>query len=152
MELIGEFEVTLDAKGRFLLPALIRKRLPEDYGGEFIMARGEGSYLNLFPKISWTSIMEKDFAKVNQMNKDGADYLRAMLRGATPMEFDSAGRLLVPPGLKKHAGLEKEVVLQCVRDRVEIWDKQKLEEWQNGMTEEKLRQLSEIVNGGPRLA
>lgn len=152
MELIGEFEVTLDAKGRFLLPALIRKRLPEDYGGEFIMARGEGSYLNLFPKVSWTNIMDKDFAKVNQMNKDGADYLRAMLRGATPMEFDSAGRLLVPPGLKNHAGLQKEVVLQCVRDRVEIWDKQKLEDWQNGMTEERLSRLSEIVNGGPRLS
>jgi MraZ protein len=152
MELIGEFEVTLDAKGRFLLPALIRKRLPEDYGGEFIMARGEGKYLNLFPKVSWTSMMDKDFSKVNQMNKDGADYLRAMLRGATPMEFDSAGRLLVPPGLKQHAGLTKDIVLQCVRDRVEIWDKERLEEWQNGMTEEKLHELSERVNGGPRLS
>ena len=144
--------MTLDAKGRFLLPALIRKQLPGDYGGEFIMARGEGLYLNLFPKISWTHMMEKDFGKVNQMNKDGADYLRAMMRGATPMEFDSAGRLLVPPGLKQHGGLMKEVVLQCVRDRVEIWDKQRLEEWQNGMTEERLQALSEKVHGGPRLS
>jgi MraZ protein len=151
MQLIGEFEVTLDAKGRFLLPALIRKQLPDDYGGEFIMARGEGKYLNLFPKDSWSNMMEKDFGKVNQMNKDGADYLRAMMRGATPMEFDSAGRLLVPPGLKEHAGLAKEVVLQCIKDRVEIWDKQRLEEWEQGMTEERLHLLSEKVNGGPRL-
>jgi MraZ protein len=149
MELLGEFEVTLDAKGRFLLPANIRKRLPEDYGGEFIIARGEGPYLNLFPKVSWTRMMET-LGKVNHLNKDSADYLRVLFKGATPMEFDSAGRLLVPPGLKKHGALEKEVMLNCVRDRIEIWNKERYDKFFDDMTEERFRELSEKVTGGPR--
>ena len=145
---IGEFEVTLDAKGRFLLPAGAKKHLPEGHGGEFIIARGQDTCLNLYPKENWNGIVE-DLRKVNQFNKDAAAYLRYSLMGATGTELDSAGRLLIPPNLREHAGLEKEVMLISILDKIEIWDKSKYQQFFDSFTQEKYDELQQRVMGGP---
>lgn len=148
IDFFGDFEVTLDAKGRFLLPANVKKLLPEGYSGGFMITRGQGECLNLYPMENWNQIVN-DLRKVNQFNKEAAAYLRFALMGATPTEPDSAGRFLIPAVLKEFAGLEKEVMLVSVLDKIEIWDKSKYKKFFESFTEEQFEQLQLKVMGGP---
>lgn len=121
VEFLGEYEVTLDAKGRFLLPAGFKKQLPE---GEthFVLNRGVEKCLTLYPRKVWEPIGRK-ISRLNDFNVKVREFTRRFVNGATPMELDSAGRLLIPPVLKEYAGLEKEIVLVAVLKKIEIWDK-----------------------------
>jgi len=144
---LGEYEVTLDAKGRFLLPAGIRKQLPEGAGGQFVIARGFEKCLTLYPKQNWDPILA-ELSKVSEYKAENREFLRYFTMGATLMELDSAGRLLVPPNLKAHAGLEKDVVLVSVINKIEIWDKGKYQQFFESFSPEKYSDLAERVMGG----
>ena len=144
---LGEYEVTLDAKGRFLLPAGIKKQLPEDAGDQFVIARGVEKCLTLYPKKNWDPILS-ELSKVSEYKAENREFLRYFTMGATLMELDSAGRLLVPPNLKTHAALEKEVVLVSVINKIEIWDKSKYQQFFESFSPEKYSDLAEKVMGG----
>jgi MraZ protein len=144
---LGEYEVTLDAKGRFLLPAGIRKQLPEGAGDQFVIARGFEKCLTLYPKQNWDPILA-ELSKVSEYKAENREFLRYFTMGATLMELDSAGRLLVPPNLKAHAGLEKDVVLVSVINKIEIWDKGKYQQFFESFSPEKYSDLAERVMGG----
>lgn len=144
---LGEYEVTLDAKGRFLLPAGIKKQLPDDAGEKFVIARGFEKCLTLYPKKNWDPIMA-EMIKVNDYKAENREFLRYFTMGAAEMEFDSAGRLLVPPNLKAYAGLEKDVVLVSVVNKIEIWDKSKYQQFFDSFSLEKYSDLAERVMGG----
>lgn len=144
---LGEYEVTLDTKGRFLLPAGIRKQLPEGTGDQFVIARGFEKCLALYPKENWDPIMS-ELSKVSEYKAENREFLRYFTMGATPMELDSADRLLVPPNLKAHAGLERDVVLVSVINKIEIWDKGKYQQFFESFSPEKYSELAERVMGG----
>lgn len=120
---LGEFEATVDTKGRFLLPAGFKKQLDE---GEtkFVIARGFEKCLTLYPLKSWEPII----AKINQLNDFDPkvrEFRRQFLGGATEVELDSAGRMLLPPSLKEHAALGKDIILVAALNKIEIWDANK---------------------------
>jgi len=118
---LGEFEATLDAKGRFLLPAGIKKQLAEEDMLRFVINRGFEACLSLYPMKTWQPL----FAQISQLNDfdpKAREFRRYFLNGATIIEPDSAGRLLMPPNLKDHAGLEKDIVLVSAVNKIEIWD------------------------------
>lgn len=144
---LGEYEVTLDAKGRFLLPAGLKKQIPEGDGDQFVIARGFEKCLTLYPKKNWDPILA-ELSKVSEYKAENREFLRYFTMGATLSELDSAGRLLVPPNLKAHAGLEKDVVLVSVINKIEIWDKGKYEQFFESFTPEKYSDLAERVMGG----
>jgi MraZ protein len=144
---LGEYEVTLDPKGRFLLPVGIKKQLPEDSGDQFVLARGFEKCLALYPKKNWDPILT-ELTKVSEYKAENREFLRYFTMGATLMELDSAGRLLVPPNLKTHAALEKEVVLVSVINKIEIWDKSKYQQFFESFSPEKYSDLAERVMGG----
>lgn len=144
---LGEYEVTLDTKGRFLLPAGIKKQLPEGTGDQFVIARGFEKCLALYPKENWDPIMS-ELSKVSEYKAENREFLRYFTMGATPSEPDSAGRLLVPPNLKAHAGLEKDIVLVSVINKIEIWDKGKYQQFFESFSPEKYSELAERVMGG----
>jgi len=121
---LGEFEATLDAKGRFLLPAGIKKQLPEEEGSLFVINRGFEKCLALYPMKSWEPLFA-DISKLNEFDPKVREFRRYFLNGATHVEPDSAGRLLVPPNLKDHAGLQKDIVLVAAVNKIEIWDSSK---------------------------
>ena len=121
---LGEFEATLDAKGRFLLPAGLKKQMPEGEGDLFVINRGFEQCLALYTMKSWEPL----FAEINKLNEfdpKARQFRRHFLNGATHVEPDSAGRLLVPPNLKDHAGLQKDIVLVSAVNKIEIWDSSK---------------------------
>ena len=121
---LGEFEATLDAKGRFLLPAGFKKQLAQEEGDRFVINRGFEKCLSLYPMKSWEPLFA-DISELNDFDPKVREFRRYFLNGATIVEPDAAGRLLVPPNLKEHAGLEKDIVLVAAVNKIEIWDSSK---------------------------
>ena len=145
---LGEYESTLDAKGRFLLPAAFKKQLPEDSNNRFVINRGFEKCLSLYPIASWEPI----FAEISQLNDFDPkvrEFRRYFLNGATITETDSAGRLLVPQNLKEHASLEKDIVLVAAVNKIEIWDKQKYAQFFESFSPDTFSNLAQQVMGRP---
>ncbi|MGC4100107.1 division/cell wall cluster transcriptional repressor MraZ [Ferruginibacter sp.] len=121
---LGEYEATLDIKGRFLLPAGFKKQLPQEGAAQFVLNRGFEKCLTLYPMQSWEPIFS-EISKLNDFDPKVREFRRYFLNGATQVELDSAGRLLLPKNLSEHAGLEKDIVLVSAVNKIEIWDKSK---------------------------
>ncbi len=141
---LGEYEVTLDAKGRFLLPAAFKKQLPEDWGNQFVISRGIEPCLTLYPMKSWEPIFIK-ISQLNDFDPKVRQFQRFFLNGATNIEMDSAGRLLVPPQLKEFAALDKDVVLFAKVNKIEIWDKNKYKQFFENFSSESFSALANEV-------
>jgi MraZ protein len=121
---LGEYEATLDTKGRFLLPAGFKKQLPEVENLRFVINRGVEKCLNLYPIQNWDILFE-DISKLNDFDPKVREFLNYFLNGATFVEPDTAGRLLIPPNLKEQTGLGKDIVLVAKIKKIEIWDSNK---------------------------
>jgi MraZ protein len=120
--LLGEYEVAIDAKGRFLVPSGFRKQLSEGEADRFVINRGFDNCLSLFPLSSWTALADK-INKLNDFNPKAREFKRLFLNGATKVEVDSAGRLLLPKPLQEYAGIKKDMVFSAQGNKVELWDK-----------------------------
>jgi MraZ protein len=118
---LGEYEVAIDAKGRFLLPAGFRKQLPEGASAQFVINRGFEQCLTVYPMESWSRISES-LAKLNDFNPKVREFKRLFLNGATIVELDSAGRINLPKALVAHAGITKDAVFTAQGDKMELWD------------------------------
>ncbi|MER3471515.1 MAG: division/cell wall cluster transcriptional repressor MraZ [Chitinophagaceae bacterium] len=121
---LGEFEATLDTKGRFLLPAGFKRQLPEGESARFVINRGFEKCLSLYPMQSWQPLYDQ-ISTLNDFDPRVREFRRYFLNGATIVEPDSAGRILLPQNLKEYGGLEKDIVLASAVDKIEIWDKEK---------------------------
>jgi len=143
---LGEYEATLDPKGRFLLPVGFKKQMPEGESSHFVINRGFEKCLSLYPLKSWEPIF-KEISELNDFDPKVREFRRYFLNGATGTELDSAGRLLIPPNLKEHAGLEKDIVLVSAVNKIEIWDKSKYQEFFENFSPESFSRLAnEVMN------
>lgn len=124
--LIGEFEHSLDAKGRLIMPAKLR----EDIGERFVVTKGLDGCLFAFSLTEWTNFEEK-LKTLPLSNKNSREFTRFFLSGATECEIDKQGRFLIPNNLRQVANLEKEVIIIGVGTRVEIWNKDKWKSYSN---------------------
>jgi len=141
---LGEYEATVDVKGRFLLPAGIKKQLAEDSTDQFVMNRGFESCLTLYPAKNWEPIFS-GINKLNDFDPKVREFRRYFFNGATSLELDSAGRLLIPPNLKEHAGLERDIVLVGAMNKIEIWDKTKYKQFFESISPEAFSLLAKEV-------
>jgi MraZ protein len=141
---LGEFEATLDSKGRFLLPAGFKKQLPEEESSRFVINRGFEKCLTLYPVKNWEPLFA-DISRLNDFDPKVREFRRYFLNGATFVEPDSAGRLLVPPNLKDHAGLEKDIVLVAAVNKIEIWDSNKYKQFFESFSPEAFSSLADQV-------
>jgi MraZ protein len=115
--LLGEYNHNLDTKGRMAIPAKFRDKLSTGA----IITRGIDNCLFMFAKAEWEKLAEKLIAlPLAQANSRA--FVRLMLAGASDVEVDTQGRILIPDYLRKYAGLKKEVVVAGLYNRVEIWD------------------------------
>jgi len=146
---LGEYEATVDSKGRFLLPAGFKKQLPEGGDASFVINRGFEKCLSLYPIKSWEPIFA-EISELNDFDPKVREFRRIFLNGATLMELDSAGRLLVPQNLAAHAGLEKDIVLVSAVNKIEIWDKIKYQQFFESYSPEAFSKLAdEVMNVKP---
>jgi MraZ protein len=141
---LGEYEATLDPKGRFLLPVGFKKQLPEEGQAQFVIARGFEKCLSLYPIKSWEPIFE-NISRLNDFDPKVREFRRYFLNGATMMELDSAGRLLIAQNLKEYAGLEKDIVLVSAVNKIEIWDKHKYQQFFESFSPDGFSKLAQEV-------
>lgn len=122
---IGEFPSTVDTKGRFLLPAGLKKQIPAREV-HFVVHRGIEKHLVLYTKKEWEKISEG----VNSLNlfvEENREFIRKFHRGATVIELDPANRLLVPQQLLDFAGINRDIVLYTYANRIEVWSQKEFD-------------------------
>ena len=144
---IGEYEATLDAKGRFLLPAGFKKQIQEGTSDHFVINRGFEKCLSLYPMKSWKPIFT-EISGLNQFDPKTRQFTRYFLNGATQVELDSANRLLLPKNLMEYAGLEKDIVLVSAVNKIEIWDTLKYKQFFETFSPEAFSNLAKEVMAG----
>ena len=116
--LIGEYEHTIDAKGRLSMPSKLRR----DMGEAFIVTKGLDGCLFAFSQEEWKNF-ETKLKSLPLSDKNARNFVRFFLAGATECEIDKQGRFLIPSNLRTAANLEKEAVIIGVGTRLEIWNR-----------------------------
>jgi len=129
--LVGEFEVKLDAKGRFLFPSGLRKQLPPAAQRDFMLNKGFEECLTLFPLSEWEKLSGK-LSKMNLFKPKNRMFYRLFHQGAKLVSLDNAGRVLIPVAHMERVSLKQEAMLIAYNDRIEIWDKSKYFEMIDG--------------------
>jgi len=120
---MGQYNHTIDIKGRLIIPSKFRERL----GEEFVVTKGMDGCLFVYANEDW-SAFEQKLTSLPLINKEARKFARFFLAGASQVEVDKQGRILIAANLREFAGLDKDVVLVGVGSRIEIWS---LEKWEN---------------------
>lgn len=120
---MGEYNHTIDAKGRLIIPSKFREIL----GDTFVVTKGLDGCLFVYDNEEWKRFEEK-LRTLPITNKEARQFVRFFLAGATEAEVDKQGRILIPNVLREFAGLTKDVVLVGVGSRIEIWSRERFED------------------------
>jgi len=124
----GEYEHKLDKKGRIIIPSDFREVSKENYVERFIVTRGLDICLFMFPEEEWKT-QEAKFKNLSFTKKDTRKFNRLFFSGAVVTVPDKQGRILIPSYLKNYAEIKKEIMLIGVSNRIEIWSRDKWEEF-----------------------
>ena len=135
--LLGEYEHSIDTKGRIAMPAKLREGL----GGKFIITKGMDGCLFVYAMDEWQRVEQK-LASLPMSRKTARDFTRFLFGGACEGECDKQGRVLLPASLRRYAGLEREAVIVGVGSRAEIWDAAKWQQY-NEESAEDVNELAE---------
>lgn len=122
---LGSHAINMDAKGRLAIPAKVREELAHACGGRIVLTANadEERCLLVYPEPQWEALRPQIEALPN-MNKAARRLQRLMLGHATPLELDSAGRILVPPTLRSYAHFEKKLWLIGQGKKMELWSEE----------------------------
>lgn len=115
---IGEYQHSIDPKGRVFMPAKFR----EDLGEKFVVTKGLDNCLFVYPNEEWRSLEQK-LRTLPLTSKEARAFIRFFFAGAAECEADKQGRILIPANLRDYAGLEKDLSIIGVSTRVEIWNR-----------------------------
>ena len=122
--LIGEYQHSVDDKGRLFMPAKFR----EELGAKFVASRGIGQCLFVFSNDEWAKF-SANLTQAPKSNIPAQDFLRLLFASACECEPDKQGRILLPQRLREFAGIEGEAVVIGLMNRAEIWSKQNWDEF-----------------------
>ena len=117
----GEYECTVDTKGRMLLPSRVKVRLPENHHAELVIQKSTDPCLLIYTIPEWEKIAEK-ISSLNEFDENTAMVQRNFLRGNTEVDLDNMGRFLISKRMLEHAGITKEAILVGLGNRLEIWN------------------------------
>ena len=118
---IGEYSYSLDTKGRVNIPAKFRQSLSEDNENTFVITRGMDSCIWIYPLTQWKMI-ENNLRNLSSLSKIHRSFVRNTARYASPSTYDKQGRIKINPSLISYAGLEKDVLIVGVVNKIEIWN------------------------------
>jgi len=135
--LMGEYRHSIDEKGRLIIPSKFR----EELGTEFVVTKGLDGCLFVYARKEWDNIVSK-LKVLPFTKKDARVFMRFFLSSATECEFDKQGRINITSPLAEYADLIKDCVIIGVNDRLEIWSKNRFEDFFKG-NEENLSDIAE---------
>lgn len=121
---MGQFQHSLDSKGRLIIPSKFREILDSS----FVLTKGLDKCLFVYPKNEW-SLLEQKLKALPFTQKDARAFIRFFFAGAVETETDKQGRILIPPHLREHAQIERDVVIIGVSNRAEIWSQELWDEY-----------------------
>lgn len=128
---IGSFKYSVDAKGRVSIPAKLRKYVNSDANDSFVLTRGAGNCIDVYPMDQWKELVANKLNKLNSFDPEDAMFIRLLLQEASEDTLDSQARLLIPKSLLEYAGIEKEVYIKGALTKIEIWKPNTYEEYLN---------------------
>jgi MraZ protein len=120
----GANKLTLDIKGRMVMPTRYRERLSERCGGKLVVTVDKDQCLLVYPMPDWEEI-ERKLMKLPTFNERARRLQRLMVGHATELDLDAQGRVLLPPNLREFASLTRDAVLIGQGLRFELWDEEK---------------------------
>ncbi|HWG71217.1 MAG TPA: division/cell wall cluster transcriptional repressor MraZ [Steroidobacteraceae bacterium] len=128
----GANKLTLDAKGRMVMPTRYRERLLERCGGKLVITVDKDQCLLIYPLPDWEEI-ERKLMRLPTLNPQARRLQRLMVGHATDLELDGHGRVLLPPSLREYGLLTRDAVLIGQGVRFELWDEarwnERRDEW-----------------------
>ncbi len=145
LNLNGEFECKLDAKGRLIIPAALKKQLPKEAGDAFFINRGFEKNCVMYPANEWDNIAG-EINKLSDYIKKEREFKRYFLRGASKLDMDAASRVLLPKPLQEYANLKGDVVLLAYGNKIEIWSKAEYENMLNAEPEDFSALAEEVMS------
>ncbi len=119
---MGQYNHTIDAKGRLIVPAKYREQL----GEAFVITNGNDGCLNIYTEEAWEAVLEK--LQLLPNSRDKRVLTRRLVSQANTVEVDKQGRRLIPPTLRDHAGHTKDIIFAGPNEKIEVWDKDKWDE------------------------
>lgn len=124
VQLLGEYDCKLDAKGRLMVPSGLKKQLPNVDQEGLVINRGFEKHLVIYPKKVWERKIE-ELSTLNQYEEKHRNFIRLFTRGATELLMDATGRINLPKSLMEAVGISNssELVLACQLDKIEVWNK-----------------------------
>lgn len=134
---MGEYDHSIDSKGRIIVPAKFRESL----GEEFVVTKGLDGCLFVYPINEWENFVSE--LRNLPGNKEARQLQRYFMAGAASLEVDKQGRILIPAKLREAAGLEKDVVFVGVLSKIEIWSKDR---WQDNDTFDNMDDIAEHMS------
>ena len=136
---VGEFEHTLDPKGRIIVPSKYRDPLGNKV---YLVKSWEEECVYLFPGEEWERIMRDYLANISPFDEEGQEFKRSLASDVEDVEVDKQGRVFIPQKLRMHAGIESAVTILGVLDRLEIWDSNR---WKKQKEAKPFKQLARQV-------
>jgi len=144
--LIGEYECKVDAKGRFMFPVDLRKQMDALFEKGFVINRNlHQKCLVLYPIQEWDKLNKK-LSKLNRLIKANDVFVRKFTGGATGIQADGAGRILLPKPLSQYADIKSDIKVLGSNNVIEIWDKVLYDDFLN--QDMNIEQLAQDVLGG----
>lgn len=137
---MGEYNHTIDAKGRLIVPSRFRDIL----GDEFVVTKGLDGCLFVYANDEWQKFEEK-LTALPLTSKNAREFVRFFHAGAASVEVDKQGRILLPGNLRTFGNLEKDVVLVGVGSRIEIWSKDRWDQEGDGNNMEDIAEQMESL-------
>ena len=117
----GQYTYSIDSKGRVSIPVKLRKQLSQESNETFVMKQGINKCIEFYPLDQW-QILEEKLIKLNQFTPENRQFLHMHLQNVFEDSLDSQARILIPQILLTHAGIEKEVLILGLLDKIEIWN------------------------------
>jgi len=124
----GEYFHSIDRKGRLILPAKFREVAKANFLEKFFITRGLDKCLFMFSEEEWRT-QENKFKSISFTKQQSRTFNRLYFSGATEVIPDKQGRILLPAHIKEFADIKKDVVIVGVSNRIEIWSKNKWEDF-----------------------
>ncbi|HZW39203.1 MAG TPA: division/cell wall cluster transcriptional repressor MraZ [Ignavibacteriaceae bacterium] len=118
----GQFKYSIDAKQRLAIPAKFRKAMPDAPLDSIVMTIGKNQCIEIYTFDYWKDVKEKEIELLDQNDPMTLMYIRKLTQYTHDLTLDSQSRVIIPQALLNHAKIKKEVVIQGVIDRMEVWD------------------------------
>ena len=148
MSFTGEFYNIVDQKNRLSIPAKYRKALDLSNDKTFVLTRGFDTCLFLYPLAEWKQV-ESQLSSLSSIRGKHRNFIRSIVRHANYVQYDSQGRIQIPDTLLEYANITKNVMVIGVIKKIELWDQNTLEKYENtkdNFTDNDFDELAKEIN------